>query len=305
MAQTTQFSSIQPPSPPTGRRSGGQLRASSLQMPIRDQDTAQRVKATQDLTTQAAVQGAVQAPPTGVSTAQVAQKVAPQIQLQAGQQQATLHQAAQEVGRQERGLARQQEALDIESRLARAAMANQRQELANREKLGLLSESIKNDILDSELSFRRDETGRAFLNERQLLDYKVQSARDKEELQNWVQYSQQQHSKKLQVLEAANRVVQQKLQQDYETARAAGNRDLQRQILQKKKEYEEKVRAAQAKKARNAAIGAGIAGVVVAGAAVAATVATGGAAAPIALPVAAAAMGPAMTIGGSVGAAQD
>lgn len=89
------------------------------------------------------------------------------------------------------------------------ATIQQRRDLAN------LGRSVKEQLLDSRLTFMKDEAGRKFSNERQLRDYTIANARTNQEFASEMTKMQQDTDRYLLTLDTANKKVAQVLQQGY------------------------------------------------------------------------------------------
>lgn len=164
------------------------------------------------------------------------------------------------------------------------ATIQQRRDLAN------LGRSVKEQLLDSRLTFMKDESGRKFSNERQLRDYTIANARTGQEFASEMTKMQQDTDRYLLTLDTANRKLGQVLQQGYIHEKGDLDRASLLQI-QELKNQNDKIARDKLRKSNNDKLVAG--GLIVLAGAV--IVATGGTAAPVLAPLA----GNAMMAGGA------
>ena len=218
--------------------------------------------------------------------AQQAQQ-AGQIQLGAqkrGQQQAQL---AGQMGLEQK--AREQRDTGFQQQLA--INANQRQ---TADRLSNLDQRLKSQLLDNQLTFQKDQAGQTFLNERQLMDYAATKARSAEEYANYVQQVNQISQRELQMLQTAERKINQALQQGYIKKGKTLDRELQKELIEKKRILQKQIQDKQNKAANRASMFQ--AGGVVLGAA------AGALAGPAVLGTAAVALAGPAVVGAMVGA---
>jgi hypothetical protein len=86
---------------------------------------------------------------------------------------------------------------------------NMRKDLAN------LGNDVRQKTFDSRLRFERDEMGRKFTNERQLMDYKVANMKSKIELQDFSQQMTQAYKRKSQLMTITISKLQEALERGY------------------------------------------------------------------------------------------
>lgn len=180
------------------------------------------------------------------------QQVAGQIQQRAAEQ--TQAQAAQvgQLGLQEQ--AAQQRAAGFEQQIA---LGQREQNIAN--KLAQLDTRLKNDLLDKQLQFQKDQAGNALFTERQLMDYAAQKAESQEEFQNYAQQAEQMYERKARILDKAHKELLQALERGYIVKNKPLDQEHKKQLLEAAKVAQEKrdraVADYQNTKARNSAIG--------------------------------------------------
>lgn len=145
--------------------------------------------------------------------------------------------------------------------------------------LGVLNKDLKQRLLDDQFSFQKDELGRTLFNERQLLDYKVATAKSGIELRELEQKMRQTGQRKLQMLKTAQAKLNRELTQEFQKGQQELDQEQRKRLIQAKVAIDKKIAREQAR-ARNrgsmfSAIGT-LAGVAIGGA----LIATGVGAAP-------------------------
>lgn len=151
----------------------------------------------------------------------------------------------------------------------------------NEGRLFQLDQRLKDNLLDKQLTFQKDELGRALFNERQLADYKLATAKSQEDLKNYQQMVQQETQKKLQILEFAHNKMKQELANTMKLEESRKNNELKIRLQRAINEAEKKIAKEKADAANRAGMASGIGSILGLGVGVAATAATGGGAAPL------------------------
>ena len=181
-------------------------------MPAMSEQAAKRDQATQAMQLQQAAAAQPTGPGAGVTAAQqlgaasaatAGQAQAARAQTEMGRLDTTAQLGMQERGRQAR---EEQFSREMQQRQERANSAN---------RLNQLSRDAKREILDSRLQFNQDQAGQKYMNERQLADWMITKAKSKEEFANYAQTAQQEHQKKMQIMNTANQKLDQILKQGY------------------------------------------------------------------------------------------
>jgi hypothetical protein len=220
-------------------------------IPGQNEDLLKQQQATQQIQMQQALGQMSQAGQGGKQAAQgIGQKAAQasgQAQVAAAGQ--TLQQQGQVAGMQQQ---EQQEAARQDLRSRMNASKVRQTSLANQ--LAKTNQSLKQDLFDKQNQFQRDELGRTFWNDRQLADWKISQATSDEDLMNYEEQVRQESSKKMAMLEAANRAIQQKKQQAFASGELAQNQALAQELAQAERDVADKMRKAQEKASRNAMI---------------------------------------------------
>ena len=122
-----------------------------------------------------------------------------------------------------------------------------------REDLSALGGDLKQKLFDSRLAFEKDETGRKFSNDRQLMDFTVATAQSQEALQDKMQQMEQMAKRHMQMISMAQQKLTQDLQQNWNNYDAGKRREYQEAIASLK-EAQRKAEAAIKRKAANKAM---------------------------------------------------
>lgn len=148
----------------------------------------------------------------------------------------------------------------------------QRQDLSN------LGRDVKAKLFDARIQFGRDENGRKFNNERQLMDFAVASAKSQIDLQNKMQIMEQTATREIFAMEKAHAQLQQALQNGYLDSKRELDQGMKQQLAQMEQAMKKEIQKKKAQAANTKMILGGA--VVLAG--VGMTVASGGTASPLA-----------------------
>ncbi|MDB4725794.1 hypothetical protein OAF54_00065 [bacterium] len=87
--------------------------------------------------------------------------------------------------------------------------------LKQREDVSRLGRNVKAELFDNQMQFEKTERGRRFTNDRQLMDYKIATAKSDIELNETLQQMQQDSAKEIMLLEATHAKISQALNQGY------------------------------------------------------------------------------------------
>lgn len=206
----------------------------------------------------------------GQAAVQARQQAAPQVAAQAA--------LGQQVGERERGQAQFERALELERTVRQ-----------NEDKLFTLDRTLGNEIYTQNMQFQEDELGRAILNDRQLADYALVSAKSEEDWLNFEQTMTQLSKKKMQILDAAYKRIQQALTQEWQIGEQGMDQEHRKSLTLAAAELKRKIKEEQAKASNRASMfsaGGMLFGVA---AAAAITVGSGGTLTPLAAAAVAAA----------------
>lgn len=276
----------------TQRQSG--LATLAGQMPVRNQELADQQRAARALQLQQTVARMTpQQAPTAAQAAgmggAMAQQAGQEQVARAGQQLETSGQIAK-LGQQETAIAGQQ-------KLGALQEAARQQELSQVDRLAKLDAAAKTELFDRELTFRKDAANQTFFTERQLADYKRQSAASDEQLRNWSNQAQNYHRRNIATLETMYKRLSEIEENNYRIGKQQLDQAARKEIAQLRADTEKRLRDAKNKAAKTAQMwqaGGTIAGAVI------------GSIIPGAGTVAGAALGASIggAVGGMVGAEQ-
>lgn len=235
----------------------GKLQQLAKSMPQLNDQVAQQVRETN----KARIQDMIRQAPPEAATPQAAQQLGAQQAQASGAAavdaaQTTANQFGQigQLGVQDASRAQRAKAFDQSMNLREGQLrfANQ---------LNALDSKYKNELLDNQLEFKKDEAGRTLFNERQLADYKISTAKSAEDLRNYQQQVQQFTRRKMKMYDVALSKINQKIQQEREAGDATLDREQTMQLKLAKKAIQDKIAKEQRKAAKRAAIygGAGMA----------------------------------------------
>lgn len=226
-----------------------QLKNLAGSIPAANQKVAQGLQAAQDIQLKGGIRqmqpgmGPGAAQQLGAQSVQNKGQIALQTAQQTGKQTAQVGQ----LGLQQKGVEAQQQL----GQQQRQVSGKQRE---YQDRLSALGSDLKNKLLDDQLQFRQDERGRAFLNDRQLADWTALNARNQEEFQNYQQTIEQAYSRKLQMLQQADNLLKQQLEQSFKTGEQGKNQEQQVKLAKMKRAMEKKIADEQAKAANRAGI---------------------------------------------------
>lgn len=181
----------------TGVQSG--LGALAGQMPVRSREMAEQQKAARAIQLRQAI--ARMAPGQAPTREQAAQLGATAAAQAGAEQVAAAQQGVETIGQMAR-LGQQEAALTGAKRLGEQQQAVQREQLGQLDRLANLDARAKKELFDNELAFRKDAANQTFFSERQLADYKRQSAVSDEQFKNWANTAQNAHRRNVASLEA-------------------------------------------------------------------------------------------------------
>jgi hypothetical protein len=218
-------------------------------MPGANERMARQLDSTRKIQLQQAI-----AQTTTPKAAPVAQALGAQ-QAQAAGQAATATQAANIQGAQQLGSSfLREQATSARQALQEQSLANAKANADEAHRLGQLDASLKRDLFDSQLNFREDELGRTLFNDRQLLDYKLASAKSDEDLLNYEQNVKQLSDRKMQMLKAAHAKVMQEMENAFSKSEQELDQASKEKLYRAKAELEKKMAKEKAKAANRAAM---------------------------------------------------
>jgi len=236
----------------------------SNQLPVANQRVAQGQAAARDIQ----LQQAVKAAPAAQGITQSAQQTGAAAAQSAGQQ--MVQQAEQQVKQQGQigqvGLATQQQ--QAQANVAGLQAGAREAEMANVQRLAGINEKAKQELYDAQMSFKKDQQGRALFNERQLMDYAITNAKSEQDYQNKAQMIEQTTKRELEMMEHAYNIMNADLEQRIKLAEQQKDNKLALELAEMKRASEEEM-AKKRNKANNMGTilttGGTIAGAVVGG----------------------------------------
>jgi F0F1-type ATP synthase assembly protein I len=152
------------------------------------------------------------------------------------------------------GALQQEKSQEIQSGLQQRQQASKTRLRSITNQIGALSNNLKQDIFDKQTQFQKDELGRTYWNDRQLADWKIKEAKSDEELAEFEQNIAQEFEKKMAVLQASERSIRQRLEQEMQKSDQDQDQELKQRLENAVMELERKQQKAQARAAQNAMI---------------------------------------------------
>lgn len=137
---------------------------------------------------------------------------------------------------------------DLASKSLALNAENQKLQTALAEK----SMAVKQELVDKQLQFAKDDMGRTLFNERQLMDYTIHKAQSQEELMAYEQKVQQLSKRKMQMLQTAYKKVVQSMEQANTQYNQSMNNALKAQLAASKQALEKKIAQERADQANRA-----------------------------------------------------
>lgn len=223
-----------------------QLKNLAASFPTANQQTANQLEAARQIQ----LQGAIGQTPAqgGISQiAPVAQQVGVQQAAQAGAQQVQAAQQATNQATQLGQLALQEKGRELQGQEATRQLGAQRQAQQIDLSLAQLNAKLKNQLIDQQMQFKRDEAGRALLNEQQLVDYAVINSKNDIELAKYQQLAEQAWQKKLYMMQTAQKKIETVLNQGYLKEGQALDQAQKQQLAAAKNALEQKIKRDQAR----------------------------------------------------------
>ena len=226
----------------TARQSG--LATMAGQMPVRNQELADQQRAARTLQLQQAV---AKLTPQQAPTAAQAAGMGATMAAQAGQEQVGRATQQVEAAGQMARLGQQEATLAGQQKLGAMQEAARKEELSQVERLAKIDAAAKTELFDKELTFRKDAANQTLFSERQLADYKKQSAASDEQFKNWANTAQNMHTRNLASLEAIYRKLLEVEENDFTVNQQKLNQQARKEIEQLKIDTEKRIAKAKAK----------------------------------------------------------
>lgn len=176
--------------------------------------------------------------------------------------------AQQSVTTGQRAVAKAESDINIQGRVGGAALTQMQDEAknalglrklsldnqlsSNESRLAQMNMSIKSKLIDEQLQFRRDQTGRALFTERQLMDWAVTKSKSTTEYNRFVQRANQAHAAQVALIDHCGRKVEQQLNQAMKRKILADNFETNKIIAKIQRQYNKKAQEAANGAAKNA-----------------------------------------------------
>lgn len=121
-------------------------------------------------------------------------------------------------------------------------------------KLDQIDRGLKNKLIDETIAFEKDDLNRTLWNERQLMDYKLQSANRDIELQKYEQEVNQLSQKRTQMLQLAYKKIEQELANSQSASQQNAGQEQTKRLQQAKVALEQKLSREAARRKNRAAM---------------------------------------------------
>ena len=234
------------------------IQALKDQMPVANQQLAKQYRSANDFLLQQQVSQAPSQAPTNQASAQIAGQQA----TQAGQQTAQLNQLQSEQGQQLAGAAVSEQNIVNQTSNRDAQRVNREADFAGQQRLAALGEDVRQELHDSRQTIVNDQQNFRFFNQRQLADWAIARGISDEQFRDYQQAEQQAVQRKLEMLDHAQAVIRQELQNESTLNNQNKQQELQIHLQNLQKKQQETL----AKKQQFARVVSGVLGVVGAGA---------------------------------------
>lgn len=213
-----------------------QLEKLSMQLPQANQQLANQQQAARVAQLQDTISQAPQQVPQQAIGQLAAQQVAQggQINLQAqAQTQTQQGQLAQS------GLKQQQQ--QVQARQVQQEIQLDYLQQKTADNIASMDNRLKNEILDKELRFRRDNAGQTLFNQRQLADWAVLKSKNQQDYRNYEQFMRQTQSRKLYTMQHAYDVLANTLKNNQTADGKRLDRETKLRIVKAKRDMQAKI----------------------------------------------------------------
>jgi 3-oxoacyl-ACP reductase-like protein len=157
-----------------------------------------------------------------------------------------VQQQAQQQAGQIGQMATQQQQADVQKQLQERQFNMQKAARGMENELATLNQGLKARLLDDQFNFQKDELGRVAFNERQLMDYKLATAKSNIEIRETEQKMRQGQQKKLQIYKAAQAKLEQQLKQEFQKGEQEKDQELTKRLAEANRRMKEKIQREQA-----------------------------------------------------------
>lgn len=170
-------------------------------------------------------------------------------QATAAQGQAAI--AAQQQGAEKAGqlgeMAVQEQAAEAQQRLQTRQLGLQRQQRDMDSQLKNYNAQLHTELVEKQTQFQKDEMGRVLFNDRQLIDYKLATAKSQLDLKTLESQMRQNSSKRMAILDASRKRLSMELEQEYAKSEREKDQASILKIEQEKQRLEKKMQEERAK----------------------------------------------------------
>ena len=129
----------------------------------------------------------------------------------------------------------------------------QKEQLGQVERLAAIDANAKKELFDAELQFRKDANNQTFFSERQLADYKRQSAASDEQFKNWANTAQNYHKRNIASLEAVYNKLAEVEKNNFRVGEQKLDQAAKEELIRLKLDTERRIADAKRKAANTAA----------------------------------------------------
>lgn len=213
------------------------------QMPARNKLVAEQQKAARALQ----LKQAIAAAPGPMTQTQVAQ-AAGQMAQAAGQQQVSQAQQMMKTAEQAAQLGMGERQATAREQVTAARETAQKQELDQMARLAKIDQDASNELFQKELQIQKDNNGRNLYSARQLADYALLSANNKEAFQNWEQKARQYSDRNLKMLQVMESRIRESLESGYLDKKQKLNQAQKQELATIQKDLQDRIAKANAKK---------------------------------------------------------
>ena len=124
----------------------------------------------------------------------------------------------------------------------------------NRQRLFDLNKSVTNDIIDRRSQLAIDAAGKRYMNEKQLMDYKILTAQSEEDLKDYAQKLNTYSRRKLQVMETVSKKLAQAKEQAFRTSEQELDQASKERLFRIAEEFDKKLAEEKKKAAKRAGL---------------------------------------------------
>lgn len=188
-----------------------------------------------------------------MSTQQI-QAIGQQAAAQQGQAKLQVQQQGAQEAQKLGSLALNQDQQDKQVKLQARQLDLAKKTRENTLALNNLDSNLKARLLDDQFQFQQDELGRTLFNDRQLMDYKIQTAKSDLDMRDFEDKMRQTSMRKIQLLKSAQARIEQEMKQSFQKGQQQLDQQSMTRLAENKRALEEKIRKEKAKQANRASM---------------------------------------------------